>query len=520
METLLSLLRAADYAFLLYFAAINTSYLVLLVLAAQEFGRHARRAPFAGADDMLRSPLTFPISIIVPAYNEGPGIVAAVQAIAALEYPTFEIIVVDDGSTDDTVDRLRDQFQLVATPRVVPSAVAYTGQVRATYVSATNPDGLLVVSKANGGKADALNVGINMARFPLLCMVDADSVMDPRALLAVAKPFVDDPVRVAATGGVVRIANGCRVVAGRVVEVGMPRQWLPRIQVIEYLRAFLMGRAGWSRLGGLVVISGAFGLFRRDLVVLAGGMASDCIGEDAELVVRLHRRLSATGGDYRVVFVSEPVSWSEAPSTLAALGKQRRRWHRGLAEILVRHRRMIGNPRYGRIGLLALPWYLQFELLAPVVELLAVVLVPAGLYAGAVNVDFAWRFLLVAYGYAFVISLAALLLEELSFHRYPRWRDLGLGFVAAVIENLGYRQLMAWWQLRGIWDAVRGGRHDWGRHQRQGFHGDQSTAGPPVAVGQPAPRGVSAAAPKETENRLHQIDTLGSSSRSTDGGIG
>jgi len=480
VDWLRDLLRFADYGIVAYFMLINTSYVVLIVIAAVEFVQYRRRLPFAGTDDMFRSPLTPPISVILPAYNEGTGIVAAVQAITALRYPRFEIIVVDDGSTDDTFDRLREHFDLVEVPRVVPREVSYFGEVRSVYVARSSPDAFVVVRKANGGKSDALNVGINLARHPLVCMLDADSVLDPEALLSVTKPFADDPLRMAACGGVIRIANGCRVVGGRVVEVRMPRTWLARIQVVEYLRAFLMGRTGWSRLGGLVVISGAFGLFRRDLVVKIGGMAHDCIGEDAELVVRLHRHLRGTGADYRMVFVAEPVLWSEAPMTLRILGRQRRRWHRGLAEILYKHRTMIGNPRYGRIGVVALTYYALFELMAPVVELVALALIPAGVAVNVVDLDFAWRFLLVAYGYAMLISLLALLLEEISFHRYPRWRDLGAGFAAAVVENLGYRQLLAFWQLRGAWSAVRRTDAVWGQMTRQGFDGgsDMPVAAP------------------------------------------
>ena len=471
MERLRDALWLADIVIFGYFVLINTSYLALIGVAGVDFLQHLRRIPFAGADDMFRSPLTLPITVIVPAYNEGAGIVPAVQAIMALRYPRFEIVVVDDGSTDDTFARLAAEFDLVEVPRVVPAEVPFTGAVRAVHVARAHPETLVVVRKDNGGKADALNVGINLARFPLLCMVDADSVLDPEALLSVAKPFADDPLRVVATGGVVRIANGCRVVGGRVVDVRMPRRWLLRVQVVEYLRAFLMGRAGWSRLGGLVVISGAFGLFRRDMVVEVGGMAHDCLGEDAELVVRLHHHLRRRGGDYRICFVSEPVSWSEAPHTLRLLGRQRRRWHRGLTEILRKHRPMVGNPRYGRIGLVALPWYVAFELLAPLVEVAALVLVPASFLLDVISLAFAWRFLLVAYGYAVLISLVALLLEEVSYHRYPRWRDMGIGIAAAAAENFGYRQVLALWQLQGMWAALRRRQAVWGLQVRHGFDG-------------------------------------------------
>ncbi|MDT5032150.1 MAG: hypothetical protein QOC94_2321 [Actinoplanes sp.] len=464
-----NLLRVTDWAIFGYFVALNSSYLVLIVMAGLEFGRHLRRAPFAGADDMFRSPLTLPVSVIVPAYNEGAGIVVAVQAMTALRYPRYEVVVVDDGSTDQTFELLREQFDLVEVPRVVPAEVPYRSQVLSVHVARANPETLTVVRKTNGGKSDALNVGINLSRHPLVCMVDADSVLDPDALLSVAKPFGDDPLRVAACGGVVRIANGCKVIGGRVVDVRMPRQWLVRVQVVEYLRAFLMGRTGWSRLGGLVVISGAFGIFRRDLVVTIGGMAHDTIGEDAELVVRLHHYLREQRRDYRVIFVAEPVSWSEAPSRLRVLGRQRRRWHHGIAEILGKHRRMIGNPRYGRIGLLALPYYVVFELLAPFVELSALVLLPLGLWIDAVDLAFAWRFALVAYGYGLLISLVSLFIEEVSFHRYPRWSDLLRGVLAAIVENFGYRQILAAWQISGATRAWRGKHTGWGAMHREGF---------------------------------------------------
>ena len=484
-EAVRQLLFVTDWAIFAYFVALNSSYLVLIGLAGMEFARHLRRQPFAGGDDMFRSPLTLPVSLIVPAYNEGAGIVAAVQAMTALRYPRYEIVVVDDGSTDDTFERLREQFDLVEVPRVVPGEVPYRSQVLSVHVARDHPETLTVVRKTNGGKSDALNVGINLSRHPLVCMVDADSVLDPDALLAVAKPFGDDPLRVAACGGVVRIANGCTVVGGRVVDVRMPRRWLLRIQVVEYLRAFLMGRTGWSRLGGLVVISGAFGIFRRDLVVRVGGMAYDTIGEDAELVVRLHHHLRERGEDYRVIFVAEPVSWSEAPASLRVLGRQRRRWHRGIAEILRKHRGMIVNPRYGRIGLIALPYYVVFELFAPFIELAALVLVPLGLWADAVDLEFAWRFALVAYGYGLLVSLVALVIEEVSFYRYPRWSDLWRGVLAAVLENFGYRQVLAVWQVAGAASAWRGRQAVWGSMQRQGF---DSPSVPPLETVGPGAR--------------------------------
>ncbi|WP_411148047.1 glycosyltransferase family 2 protein [Streptomyces sp. A30] len=464
-----TLLTVCDSVVIMYFLAINTAYLVLILIALGEFVRTLRRAPFAGHDEAATSPLTPPVSVIMPAYNEAAGIVEAVRAMLLLRYPEFEVVVIDDGSTDGTLDALRDAFDLAEVEYVVPDDVPVRGRITSVHLPRGGPVRLVVARKDNGGKADTLNVGINLARYPLLCMVDADSILDSQALLAVAKPFSDDPLRVIASGGVVGLANGCTVVAGRVVEARVPPDVLGRVQVVEYLRAFLLGRTGWSKVGSLLVIAGAFGLFRKDAVVAVGGMDPDCIGEDAELVVRLHRHMREQGRDYRIVFVAEPISWSEAPSKLTILARQRRRWHHGLTEILLKHRRMIGNPRYGRIGLLALPFYVVFELLAPLVELAGLVLVPLGVLIGAVNADFLWRFLLAAYAYAIVVSMVSVGVEEYAFHRFTRWRDVWGAVVGVVVENLGYRQLTALWRLRGMWDALRGSPQVWGAMTRAGF---------------------------------------------------
>jgi cellulose synthase/poly-beta-1,6-N-acetylglucosamine synthase-like glycosyltransferase len=311
-------------------------------------------------------------------------------------------------------------------------------------------------------------------------MVDGDSILDPDSLLHVSRPFADDPERVVASGGVVRIANGSRIRAGRVVDVRMPSRWLPRIQVVEYLRAFMIGRTGWSRIGGLLIISGAFGLFRRDVLLRLGGLATDCIGEDAELVVRLHRWLGDTGSDGRVVFVSEPVAWTEAPEDRAVLRKQRRRWHRGLTEILTRHRGMLLRPRYGVVGMVSMPWFVAFELLAPFLEIFGlayfvVVMALLGVeqlgwsHLDLVDPTVVWILLLTSLLYSAVLTLTALLVEECSFRRYRGLRDLGIAVRAAAEENFGYRQLSAWWRVGGALEAWRRTRHDWGDMQRKGL---------------------------------------------------
>ena len=466
--------------FIVYSVLINTSFLLITVLAFIDFSSYQRRLDFKAYDEAFAEPLTPGVSILMPAYNESAGIVESVRAMTALRYPDFEVVVIDDGSSDETVPLMVEAFDMVEVPLVVETSIATKGEVTATYLSRQGSRNVLLVCKTNGGKADALNVGINVARRPLVCMVDADSLLDPDALLHVSRPFADDPERVVASGGVVRVANGSQISGGRVARVKMPHRWLPRTQVVEYLRAFMIGRTGWSRMGGLLIISGAFGIFRRDVLLELGGLATDCIGEDAELVVRMHRWLGDTGRDGRVVFVAEPVAWTEAPESRAVLRKQRSRWHRGLAEILGKHKGMLFRKRYGVVGMLSMPWFVVFELLAPFVEIFGVVFLVLAVALGlgqsigwvhvdVLNDDVVWYLLASSLLYAILLTLSALVVEEFSFRRYRGARDLAIAIWAAFEENFGYRQLNAWWRMRGAIAAWSRSHPEWGDMQRQGL---------------------------------------------------
>jgi cellulose synthase/poly-beta-1,6-N-acetylglucosamine synthase-like glycosyltransferase len=452
-----------------YFLVLNSWYLVLIAVAAFDAAVHFRTLPFAGYDDIFSSPLTPGVTVVVPARNEAAGIVDAVRALFALRYPKLEVVVVDDGSTDDTFARLRDAFTLEPASRVIPDDVTTYGAVRSVHAPGDGSPLVVVRKDGIGRRSDAGNVGLNAAREPLVCFIDADAVLDEEALLRVVKPFVDDPARVVASGGSIRVANGCVVDMGRVVDVRMPRRWLERIQVVEYLRSFLLGRAGWSRLRSLLIISGAFGLFRRDLLVEVGGFDPTCIGEDAELVTRLHRHLREQRRDYDVVFVAEPVCWTEVPRSRRTLATQRRRWSTGLVEVLWTHRRMIANPRYGRIGLGAMTYFTVFEMLGAFVEVVGVGVVAVGAALGAVNVEFAVLLAIVAVAYGLLLSVLALAVEEFSYRRYRSWRDLGMALAAACLENVGYRQVHAWWRVQGTVAALRRRPSPWAVMPRTGF---------------------------------------------------
>ena len=300
----------------------------------------------------MQSPATPGVSVIAPAYNEQTTIVESMRSLLLLNYPQFEVICVNDGSKDETLKRASAAFDLVEAPMAVGSVIP-TARVRAIYRSLTHAE-FVLVDKENGGRADALNAGINAARYPLVCLIDADSLLEPNALTQAVLPFLESPDTIG-VGGIIRVVNGCKVEAGRVTEVRVPGNWIARFQVVEYLRAFLAGRVAHSAMGALLIISGAFGVYRRQDVLDAGGLEHKTIGEDMELCVRMHRIMRDRKQQYRLVFLPDPVCWTEVPESRTILGNQRNRWQRGLFQVLGYHRHMIGNPRYGIVGMLALP---------------------------------------------------------------------------------------------------------------------------------------------------------------------
>lgn len=449
-----------------YFAGLNVVYVVFTGIAWHDIARRMRAESWATVEEDLASPLTPGISVLLPAFDEEAGIVESVRSLLALRYPLFEVVVCNDGSRDGTLERLREEFDLVPLRKVIRSALA-TAPVRGVFVSRRHPE-LVVVDKQNGGKADALNAAASAARHPYVCAVDADAVLEEDALLRVAKPILDDPELVVATGGIVRIANGCRVEHGKVTEVRLPRSTLAAFQVVEYFRAFLVGRVGWSRVGSLLVISGAFGVFRRAAVEEVGGWWTGTVGEDVELVLRLHRHFRERGEPYRIEFVPDPVCWTEAPEDLRTLSRQRRRWQRGLAQTLWRHRRLVGNPRYGPFGLVALPYFLLFELLGPALALAGYVAAPVAFAYGELSLAFLVSFAAVATALGAVLSFSALALEEWSFRRHGRHGDVARMLVLSLVENLGYRQLNDLWRVQGLLDLARR-RRGWGAQRRRGL---------------------------------------------------
>ena len=466
-------IAAFDVAVLAYFFLLNSLYLLFTIAAFFELRRLRRRWTARDLDVVVRSPGTPAISLVVPTFNEEATIVESVRALLMINYPQYEVIVVNDGSRDGTLDVAVAAYDLVLT-EVASAVPLQTKDVRGVYRSISYPE-LTLVDKVNGGKADAMNAGINVAQHPLVCVIDGDSLLEPHALTRVVLPFVEDPTTIAA-GGIIRVVNGCRVADGRVVDVNLPTSWLARFQVTEYLRAFLAGRVAHSLVNSLLIVSGAFGIFRRDALIEVGGFDTTTVGEDMEVVVRLHRRYRETGKPYRIVFRPDPACWTEVPETLAVLARQRNRWQRGTCQVLRRHASMILNPRYGAIGMVAMPYYLLFEAFGPIIEAAGYLLTIGAAALGLIDWRYAELLFLVAVCYGALVSLAAVILEDLSFRRYPRVADLLVLAAFGIIENFGYRQLTTWWRLRGIVDFLRG-RGGWGAMERRGFQRSPSGAG-------------------------------------------
>ena len=460
------LLQWATYVLVGYFAVLNSGYVLMSVFTFFGVVRYRYVLDAYNPEEMLTAENLPSITLIAPSYNEESTCIESVRAFLNLDYPNVEVLVVNDGSTDATLERLRNTFELQPAPRP-PTSGLPTKPVRQVYRSRIHPD-LWVIDKENGGKADALNTGVNFCETPFFCAMDADTIVEREGLIRIIRPFLEDTSTVA-VGGIVRVANGCTIPSGRIQNVSMPRGLLPKLQVLEYLRAFFFGRLGWDTLGAMIIISGAFGMFRRETVVDVGGYCTESITEDLELVLRMHRRLREKAQEYRIRFIPDPVAWTEVPSTLRGLSSQRDRWHRGMVDSMIRHQRMLLNPHYGRVGLLAYPFFYFLETFGVVLEFLGYVWFVFAFATGKLSGTIALAFFLLAFALGTALSLSAVALEELSFHRYESATDLFQLLFLTVLDGFGYRQLVVWWRIKGLWSYLRG-NEEWGAMRRTGFN--------------------------------------------------
>ncbi|MFB6361333.1 MAG: glycosyltransferase family 2 protein [Halobacteriales archaeon] len=462
----LLLLASTGVSVVVYYGIINIWYLAIHSLALLELRANVRESNWKPAFRPFDSPFYPGIAVLVPAYNEEATIVESLNALLTLNYPDTEIVVVNDGSTDRTLDVLIEEFDLAPLEAPIPFDVP-SEPIHGAYRSETYEE-LLVIDKENGGKSDALNAGLWMTDMELFCAVDSDTIIERDALLQIVRPFLRDPERAVASGGTVRVANECVIEDGQIQEVNLPKTGLPGLQVMEYLRAFYSGRLGLNRLRGLILISGAFGLFRADYAREIGGYRHDTITEDFDIVVRLHRYLMDNDIEYRVDFVPEPVAWTEVPESRRVLGRQRRRWYRGMLETLVTNRGMLFNPRYGRVGTLILPLFAAAEAIGPLVEGFGYLLIPIAWYLGALNFEFFVLFFLLTTGFGVFLSWFGIFSEVWSFNRYRKPRNIVRLLWYGVLENFGYRQWKTYIAWRGLVQYLRG-EQSWGVMERSGF---------------------------------------------------
>lgn len=431
-----------------YFFMANGFYTLLMLISLGWAWRYNQRRLDRSLRALPAPAVTPPVTVIIPAWNEQEVIVQSVRSVLQIDYSAMEIVVVDDGSTDATLDRLIRAFGLVRMDLIYRSPIR-TRPVARFYLNPLIPN-LLVIHKENGGKPDALNAGLNMCRTPYFCTLDSDCVLERDALLRLIRPVVHSAVNTVVSAGIIRILNGCEVRDGEVVRVKLPATSLERFQVVEYLRSFLFGRAGWNLLGATLIVSGAFALFHRETVIEAGGFGRDTVTEDVDLIAQLHRWALDQHRKIKMSFTLDPVCWTECPSSLGMLARQRRRWQMGLCQTLWKSSGMLFKSSYGVLGMLSLPFHLYVEGLGVVVELLGYVMVPLAFVFGTVSPALYALFVLVSVAYGGLLSIGAVLLEELTQRRYPTFRELTILLLFALLENIGYRQLVLCFRFQGM----------------------------------------------------------------------
>lgn len=500
MEVLNSAATAFGVAVIAYCLAYNGLQLFFVVIAFREVRSCLRGKAYEDLDVVFDSPFTPPLSMIVPAYNEERTIVDSLESILRLRFPRVEIVIVNDGSRDGTLRRIIDRFGFERIEITYEERIT-TSPVRGFYEKRTSlPPGVtrwVLIDKENGGKADALNAGINASTCPFFVSMDADSLIDPDALLQAFRVMLSDD-GVAVIGGQVALANGCEVRGGRVARMGLPKSSLARFQVVEYVRSFSLGRTALGVLDSILIISGVFGIFRKETVLGVGGyltrfltgrIAREFTGEgratvceDMEIIVRIQRYIREKRLRQRVAFTPYPLCWTEAPEDARSLGKQRNRWTRGLAETLSYHRALLFSRHHGRIGMFAYPYFLLFEFLGAPLELAGYLALPLLHLLGFLSFPFLGTFFLVSAGFGTVVSVAAVVAgvwperagegpqgSHASLLRY-RGRDVAVLLAYGFLENLGYRQLTLWWRIRGIWDFLFSDK-GWEKFERKGFGG-------------------------------------------------
>lgn len=463
MQTLTDVL---GIVIIIYMVLIIIFYILMMVIAYKTLARRKRLDHDWLEDELQMNLFTKPVSILVPAYNEELGIIESMHSLITLRYPETEIIVIDDGSKDRTSEVVIEAFQMERSARQFQASLT-TEKVLGVYQSKLHPN-VYLLQKENGGKADALNAGINFARYPYFCSIDGDSILDRNSLLRVMLPIIASDGKVVAAGGNVRIANGNDIHYGSMEQRALGNHPMVLMQIVEYLRAFMLGRIFFSRYNMVLIVSGAFSIFNKRIVMDVGGYSTDVIGEDMELVVKVHGWIREKGADERIEFVPDPVCWTEAPTSAKVLRRQRRRWAQGLFESLWRHKYMMLNPKYGRIGFIAFPYFFIFEAFGALVEFAGYVYIIVALLTGMLNTEFALLLLLTFVIYGSIFSTLSLMIEAWTTHNNAKPKSILKLLLMSITETFWYRPMMIMFRLEGMVRFIFK-KQEWGNMERKGL---------------------------------------------------
>lgn len=458
-----------QFGLFLYCMMIFTSYILMSVRSWKVLKHHKQANLNIDFNAFRQNPYLPSISVVAPAYNEGVTIVENIRSLLSLGYNNLTLIIVNDGSKDDTLEKAIKFYDLEKVDYYFEYRLP-CNEIKAIYKSKNKAfKKLIVVDKANGGKADALNAGINVSYSDYFACVDVDCLLEENAFEHLIYPVINNHREVVAVGGIVWLNNDAEVYHGHMVKLQIPNKFLPRIQLIEYFRAFLLGRTAWGSINGLLLISGAFGIFHRERVIEAGGYNKKTVGEDMELVIRLHKLMLNKKIPYEVAYVPTPLCWTEAPVTKTILSRQRNRWARGTAECLMLHKDMIGRKKYGIIGLLSFPYWLIAEWFGPFIEAFGLIFTLVMILLGYINVYFFIAMLGLVFSMSLFFSILAIQAQETFFNRYSEPKEIGRLFITAILEPFVYHPLTVYWAIKGNYDLFFKKTHSWGEMTRTGY---------------------------------------------------
>ncbi|MDY4110506.1 MAG: glycosyltransferase family 2 protein [Eubacterium sp.] len=454
-----------NYFCMAFTVLLSVIYIVQMIMSFVKVRKDSKALMSNDYERYMYSDNLLPISLLIPAYNEEENVVQNIKSLMKMDYPNFEIIVVNDGSTDKTHEKIVEAFGLYQIESSQKVSIP-TKEVRGVYYNVDYPN-LLYIDKENGGKSDALNAGINASSYPLFACLDADSRLEKDALLKLSIEFNKDKNTIVA-GGIVRIANGSVIRDGEFKGFSMPKKIIERFQIVEYYRSFLSGRVSWGLSNSMLIVSGAFGVFQKQAVIEVGGYKTNTIGEDMEIVVRLHSYMRKNKRKYKIIFCEDAVCWTQGPMSLKDIRGQRRRWQIGLFDTLISHKNLLFNPRYGMVGMVAVPYNWMFELLGAVIEVLGYFIIPFSLIMGELNVFFFVIYFLLATLLGIMLSIGSLILEQYTKKSAMTAKQYILISVYAILENFGYRQLITLFRVEGIF-KYRKLRQTWGKIERKEF---------------------------------------------------